>query len=509
MSSAMEIAMKDLSELIAAAASPQSAIDALKAETVTGTYNALRHGLSGDGVVDDYAALSSLLSIIGANQATIIFPAATYRLSTSITIPTNVTVWMLDGAVLSLDTGVELTIQGYIQASPTQIFDGVGLVREITRNPHIYVEWWGAVGDGIADDSPAFTRMLSARAKKIVLLPKTYYLATKVTLSFWTKYITGAGRNVTFIKYGGTHAFEISDGMNYFYIGNMTISDTAGTGTAIYLNNGDNGILENMFIDSPSVGIEMTNCQSVTINDVDVWYFSQFGIYLQFNNNDCVIKNLFLNGEVKGGGGTRGTGTGIRIYNRNQAMNFSEIEIILCNRAMTTEADSNTHLQRFAFSKFDRCYFDSSNFGASVNKCANIQFSQCWFTSVTDNGCTVTNAEGITFNDCTFHGCAIHGCTVSSISHHVVFKGCTAVNNSTVNDFGHGIYIGPGIMDFQVVNCMLYVAYGQTVRQNYGCFLDTGASDRYIIADNLVTANKTGGVRDGGSGANKRVANNY
>jgi len=48
-----------------------------------------------------------------------------------------------------------------------------------------------------------------------------------------------------------------------------------------------------------------------------------------------------------------------------------------------------------------------------------------------------------------------------------------------------------------------------TNNQRYGIVVNTGASDRYIIADNLVTGNVTTDVIDAGTGANKRVANNY
>jgi hypothetical protein len=45
--------------------------------------------------------------------------------------------------------------------------------------------------------------------------------------------------------------------------------------------------------------------------------------------------------------------------------------------------------------------------------------------------------------------------------------------------------------------------------QRYGVNVVAGASDRYIVADNLVSGNGTGGISDNGTGVNKRVANNY
>jgi len=44
--------------------------------------------------------------------------------------------------------------------------------------------------------------------------------------------------------------------------------------------------------------------------------------------------------------------------------------------------------------------------------------------------------------------------------------------------------------------------------QRYSLIVNTGASDYYVVADNIVQGSTTGGVSDGGSGVNKRVANN-
>jgi hypothetical protein len=47
-----------------------------------------------------------------------------------------------------------------------------------------------------------------------------------------------------------------------------------------------------------------------------------------------------------------------------------------------------------------------------------------------------------------------------------------------------------------------------TVTQAYGISVITGASDYYVIANNLVSGNITAGVGDGGTGTHKTVTGN-
>jgi Right handed beta helix region len=94
----------------------------------------------------------------------------------------------------------------------------------------------------------------------------------------------------------------------------------------------------------------------------------------------------------------------------------------------------------------------------------------------------------------------------------VSIRGSFVAKNNVGNGGSHGIYVGPGVSDFIIQGCRLtntYAITGLAGTQTYGVYVATGASDRYIVADNLVSGNVSGGVSDNGSGGNKRVANNY
>jgi hypothetical protein len=104
MSSAMEIAMKDLGELIAAAASPQSAIDALKADyakEVGKVVVAKEYGVTFDGVTDDTAALQTAATL-AENGFLWLEKAASCFLTNEINIPVGCKI-MGNGATLNFN----------------------------------------------------------------------------------------------------------------------------------------------------------------------------------------------------------------------------------------------------------------------------------------------------------------------------------------------------------------------------------------------------------------------
>lgn len=82
--------------------------------------------------------------------------------------------------------------------------------------------------------------------------------------------------------------------------------------------------------------------------------------------------------------------------------------------------------------------------------------------------------------------------------------------NSVVSSGLHpGILFAANATDFIVTGNKLGTVQGLPNQQSYGAVVAAGASDRYVIANNLVSGNVTGVVSDGGTGVNKAVANNF
>ncbi|WP_051620378.1 right-handed parallel beta-helix repeat-containing protein [Paenibacillus sp. UNC451MF] len=125
-------------------------------------YQVKDHSMEGNGHKDDAPALSRLLRRFeNGERATIYFPQGTYRIGSNITFASTLDLRFDNGAVLVPDSGVTVTIDGQLCAGPTVIFAGAGSIVGSMQNERLYPQWWGAKGDGVADDTQAIQQVLS------------------------------------------------------------------------------------------------------------------------------------------------------------------------------------------------------------------------------------------------------------------------------------------------------------------------------------------------------------
>lgn len=120
-------------------------------------------GATGDGTTNDTTAIQNAASATG-QSGTLYFPTGTYRIASNLTINTNVN---FDGAQVTVDSAVTLTINGMVCAALEQIFDGSGSVVVSKKTPIIFPEWWGAAQDNLsADSEPGITAAISNSASQ-------------------------------------------------------------------------------------------------------------------------------------------------------------------------------------------------------------------------------------------------------------------------------------------------------------------------------------------------------
>lgn len=98
-----------------------------------------------------YSSISSALTDIGVGGGTLVI-ATSQVISANLTIPSNVTLKFVSDGRLSINFGVVVTIQGPIEAPPKWIFQGTGTVvfTDNRKLDGIYLQWWGATGNGIS-----------------------------------------------------------------------------------------------------------------------------------------------------------------------------------------------------------------------------------------------------------------------------------------------------------------------------------------------------------------------
>lgn len=325
----------------------------------------------------------------------------------------------------------------------------------------VSVKDFGAVGDGISNDTAAFSLAvahLNSVGGGILEVPRGQYKVGPVTLAFAGIRIRGAGREATqimattnsvcfeFSLFGGQE-WGVED-LSIHYTGDQT------AGVAIKADGGGsatvNGCIRNVYIERCFNGISLGNSQATVIDGLQIWYFTGSGLVFTGNLNDVYIRNVFLNGAQFTSPSTpNAASVGIDVSGKAHAMMASGVEIIQCFRPMQLIGGADT-VQRPAFSTFTDCFFDSSLAPVRLANTRDLKFLGCWFSQRAD-GCLVdVGAIGTTFIGSSFTNNNGTGCVVQSSAKHTRFVDCTFDSNGQTSSAG-GLIIDASVTDVKVL----------------------------------------------------------
>jgi hypothetical protein len=127
---------------------------------------------------DGYGStLADAITAISSTPATLVVPSGTQEEGGGVTIPANVTLRVLRGALIHEADGTTLTINGSLEAGLYQVFSwsgsgSVALEADVVKVP----EWWGADGDDATDDNAALQAWAATGGN--LYLPKKIYKIT-------------------------------------------------------------------------------------------------------------------------------------------------------------------------------------------------------------------------------------------------------------------------------------------------------------------------------------------
>ena len=142
--------------------------------------------------------IQAAITGIGTNNVILRVPARTYIISTNFIIPANITLKLERGAVLSLATGVTLTINGPVDAGLYQIFACTGSGKvDLSSNlvlKEALFDWWGVVGDGATNNKTTLAQAVASGAKRLVLTgPGTYLTDDRMIFTGDGRQVVGVG----------------------------------------------------------------------------------------------------------------------------------------------------------------------------------------------------------------------------------------------------------------------------------------------------------------------------
>ena len=160
--------------------------------------------------IEYYASLNDAVADIGAVNATLLINKTT-TLTADLTVPDNITLKFEKPGIVS--GAYTLTINGGIEAGLYKIFDtSTGLV--VDGSPQIEAvcpEWFGAVGDGINDDTSAISQMFTMKYTRYVF-SNIYLMTDDISLDIIADFQFDSPANIVI---DASHAQFIYTGTGY------------------------------------------------------------------------------------------------------------------------------------------------------------------------------------------------------------------------------------------------------------------------------------------------------
>jgi len=389
----------------------------------------------------------------------------------------------------------------------------------------ISVKDFGATGDNITDDTAAFNAALAYVASlgggKLRIPAGHYRINAALGYTAGFLYIQGDGPQST-IHWGSTTATLLN-----FTGSDITLSDfrvvtpfqTSTAGVLFNFVNANNAKLTRIWTDGGwdvvhflgasgalSYRTSITDCNFVNVMANGVFYDQFFGGLGAISGLEMLgAPTNTGNGIIAQAGDTfewaninvGGFRFGVTLVSASGGINY--LGVI---HAVNVLCDSNN-----VAGTQDGWLFNGSAAGTYVSR---IRLTNCWAGVMGRHGFNVLNASDVTFANCISIDNVGHGFLLANPSSDITLTGCTAAANSAAaSNTNDGIHVVGPVTDFVITGCRCRPNAGfSTNSQRYGIMVDATASDRYIISNNDVHGNATGGLLDSGTGTSKFVSQN-
>lgn len=397
---------------------------------------------------------------------------------------TNLNTDKLEASLLA-DTGGS-SLVGFIQA-------GTGAVATDVQKKlleSVSVKDFGAVGNGVADDTLAFSYAVSSLSSGGILFvpPGTYKVTSGLTLSKPIRIIGSAPNASVIAPYGNFDLFTFNGGSMGAGVKDLGISASGMTGgNCVAVNTADRTAFENLIITTPYNGFDVRQANVCSIRQV--WMNSVRGAYgIQWYGTTGVRSDVLdLDNVVMSCSSNTVGATGLLIDGNVNTLDARHVSCTNMGRGLWVKNSSGGSNPAFVTAYDFQCDFP-------LNEAIRLEGSarSIFLTDFYTHGST--QSDGI-YIDSTVQNVHLKGGQIDSHYRRGIFAGgryirvssCNISNNSAAgSSLWAGLEIGGSSIGVNVVGNLIgqWVGYAAN-NQSYGVLVDAGAQAYMVTGCNL------------------------
>lgn len=373
----------------------------------------------------------------------------------------------------------------------------------------ISVKDFGAVGDGVTDDTAAFQSAINTG--KSVFVPEGIYLISSgLTLSA-AQILYGNCPEASKILVSGSGYDAITLAASYASVSGIGIYSVSQrtSGAFVRISTASRGnSITNFKLQNGFYGIHISAEAVITFIEngeiLDATATTGIGIYIN-GGNDTFISKVVMD--------TSGTEPAAGIHvKRTQAIWVSDVDIIdygtplrIAPTSSATDVVTWCFFSQLACDTSDGNGIEITAAGSATVK--GLFFDNCW-SGTNNRGVSIVTSSGgvvdtVHFTDSTFYNNKLQGALIDNAGgnvQNIEFNNCRAAGNSQAASGTYaGFDFGNGNTGFSVRNCRSGAHAGFAASQSYGLLIGTGC-DQYQITNNNFVGNTTGAAADNSAG---------
>jgi hypothetical protein len=385
----------------------------------------------------------------------------------------------------------------------------------------VSVKDFGAVGDGVTNDTAAINLALSTTytTGQALCIPAGTYLYDGGGSLGNGNIIYGEGRNATIIRSrlasptGGyiIHALGYGSGVRGIRF-DAAVAQTSGC--YVWLS-GPETFIEDFYMTGDFNGVWMTGSVSrIRHGRFQDGATGAIRIKAEGGDNSQLIDDVLMGAQSP-----QVSTAGIRVRN-SSALIISNTSVIQQGNAVLIDPYTSvvgTNLVNTdkgnVFSLYaNNCFFDNSSGNAlrivpsGTGSVVRSRFANCWFGSSSSDGAYLTNTssgilQGIYFDSCHFPLNTGSGITTGGVVSDIELVGGFLCQNS------YGAYFGGSTSKITVTGCTIGAGAGLNGNTNNGIVLEAGTAS-ILIANNQMQSNGSSAISDSSTSTDKAIYNN-